>query len=229
VPRIIVYGPQITPYTEKVVRALRFKGLPHQLVEPTSPEDFQRWSPETGLLPVIDVDGTRVHDSIAILDLLEARFPEPPLVSADPRTAREQRRLEQWVGETFVYHLLRWVRARVGRAPADPAPGAPQGLLARLGLIGPDGKLAPEFYDTRDGGPGPGFEHSLDELVRLLGAKPFFFGDRLSRADLAVFAFTLGLQLDRYAGGRRLLDERPSLGAHVERVERETGGEAQRA
>jgi glutathione S-transferase len=125
-PRVTLYGPALTPYTIKVVRALRWKRLVHVLEEPKSADDYRRWSPQNGLLPVIDVEGTRVQDSAAILDLLDARFPDPPLLSGDPKLAREQRRLEEWVGETFFYHLFRWVRSRVVGA-AEPRGGAGSG------------------------------------------------------------------------------------------------------
>jgi len=84
---VVVYGSAVMPYTEKVVRALRLKGVPHALVEPTSPDDYRRWSPRTGLLPVLELDGLRVPDSAAILDLLDERFPEPPLLAAAPKVA----------------------------------------------------------------------------------------------------------------------------------------------
>jgi glutathione S-transferase len=222
-PRITLYGPRVTPYTEKVWRALTLKRLAFELREPASPDDYRRWSPETGLLPVLEIDGERIADSALILDVLDRRFPEPPLLAADPRAARDQRRLEEWISETFVYHMFRWLRGRVGREPA-PEGDVPQGMLIRLDLIGDDGRVKPEFFDTSAGGLGKAFEHSMDDLVRFLGAKPFFFADRISRADLAVFGFTLGISQDRYAGSRPLLEARPPLLAHLARVEAETGG-----
>ena len=218
---ITLYGSPLTPYTIKVERALHWKGLPFTLEEPSSAEDYRRWSPKNGLLPVIDVDGTHVQDSAAILDLLEERFPEPPLLSADPTLAREQRRLEQWVGETFFFHLLRWVRSRVGEA-VEPRTGEALGPLMRLGLIGPNGRLREEVFDPSRGGPGPDFEGALIELSKLLGARPFFFADRLSRADLAVFAALQGLMRDRYPGGARVLRGHPVLWKHSDRVEAAT-------
>src|SRR5262249_20942523 len=100
-PQIVLYSPRAMPFTEKVGRGLRVKKLPFALVEPRSPEDYRRLSPETGLLPVLEVDGARIPDSAAILDYLDERFPDPPLLSPDPRAAREQRRLERWIDETF--------------------------------------------------------------------------------------------------------------------------------
>jgi glutathione S-transferase len=218
-PRIVLYGPRVTPYVVKVERALRWKKLPFELVEPTSLEDYRRWSPETGLLPVLDVDGERVHDSTRILDFLDHRFPETPLVSADPRVAREQRRLERWVSETFSFYILRWIRSRF---PAPEDPDAPQTKLSGLGLIGPDGRLRPEVFETADGGPGPEFERRLVDLVAFLGDRPFFFSDRLSRADLAVFSSFHGMATGLYPGGRELLEQHPRLLAHHARVDRAT-------
>jgi len=217
--RITLYGAAITPYTIKVARALHWKGLPFTLVEPRSAEDFRRWSPANGLLPVLDLDDTRVQDSAAILDLLEQRFPTPPLLASDPTVAREQRHLEQWVGETFFFHLIRWVRSRVGDAER-PADGL--GPMMRLGLIGPNGQLRPEVFDPARGGIGPDFDSAVGELVKLLGTRDWFFADQLSRGDLAVYGALQGFVHDRYPGGRALLRSRPSLWRHSERVEAAT-------
>jgi glutathione S-transferase len=220
-PRITLYGPTVTPYTVKVARALRWKGLDFALVEPQSPADFRRWSSETGLLPVLDLDGVRVADSAAILDLLDERFPKPPLVSSDPRVAREQRRLEDWAGETFPFYVFRRFRARLGAAAGSGDEAG--GQMARLGLIGPDGKPRREFFEASED-IGPEFERRLDDLEKLLGPRQFFFADQLGRADLAVFSFLIGMYTDLYAGGRVLLARHPGLVAHTERVDRATGG-----
>jgi glutathione S-transferase len=221
-PRITLYGPALTPYTIKVVRALHWKRLAFTLEEPQHADDYRRWSPKNGLLPVIDVDGTRVQDSAAILDLLDARFPDPPLLSSDPKLAREQRRLEDWVSETFFHHLFRWVRSRLPTAPAPALAGEGLGPMMRLGLIGPNGQVRPEVFDTSGGGPGPEFAGAVDELAKLLGRRPFFFADQLSRADLAAFASLSGMMRDRYPGGAALLRSIPTLWQFCERVDRAT-------
>jgi glutathione S-transferase len=217
--RITVYGVAITPYTIKVMRALQWKGLPYLLEEPKCAEDFRRWSPSNGLLPVIDVGGTRIQDSGAILDWLDERHPEPPLLSSDPKVAREQRGLERWVGETFFFHLLRWVRSRLGQGAA-PQEGV--GPLMRLGLIGPNGQLRRELIERESRSSLPEFEGALGEMTKLLGARTWFFADRMSRADLAVFGALQGLVHDRYPGAAELLDAYPTLVRHSERVEAAT-------
>ena len=63
---------------------------------------------------------------------------------------------------------------------------------------------------------------SEDELRKLLGARPYYFSDRLSRADLAVHAALRGLVTNRYAGGSTLLARFPTLQQHYDRVEAAT-------
>jgi glutathione S-transferase len=223
-PRIVLYGPR-APLTEKVGRGLRLKGLGFELVEPAGPEDYARLSPETGLLPVLEAEGVRIPDSAAILDFLDGRFPEPPLVSADPRVAREQRRLEKWIDETFAFYILRWVQSRLG--PGAPPPvrgGFPLASLASLGVIDARGNLRADVFNASSGGPGPEFEHRLEDLDQLLGPRPFFYADRISRADLSVCAALSVIYREIYAGARELLERRPRLLAYVERVLDATGG-----
>jgi len=223
-PRIVLYGPRAT-LTEKVGRGLRLKGLAFRLVEPAGPEDYARLSPHTGLLPVLEHDGKRIPDSAAILDFLDERFPDPRLVSADPRVAREQRRLEKWIDETLAFYILRWVQTRIGPGvPPRVRGGFPLGSLVDLGLFDTRGKLRSDVFNARSGGPGPEFEHRLEDLDQLLGQRPFFYADRISRADLSVCAALSLLHREVYEGARQLLELRPRLLAYVERVFDATGG-----
>ena len=184
--QITLYGPREVPFVLKVELALVLKKLDFALEVPRGPEDYKRWNPETGLLPVIDVDGTRVHDSSAILDFLDERFPEPPLLSSDPKLASSQRTLEAWAEQTFIFywttHLRTLVRADEtpdGDSPAPPRTGARSRLTRR--------KKAPTLNVQE--GLGKEFGQRLDDLVNFLGSRPFFYSDRVSRADLAVYSF----------------------------------------
>jgi glutathione S-transferase len=96
--------------------------------------------------------------------------------------------------------------------------------MMRLGLIGPNGQVRPDVFDTSRGGPGPGFDGAVEELAKLLGRRRFFFSDALSRADLAVFGSLFGLRHDRYPGGAALLRAHPALWELCERVDRATSG-----
>lgn len=218
---IVLYGPRPAPFTEKVVRGLRLKGLEFELREPRSPEDYRRWNPETGLLPLVDLDGERVHDSTAILLRLDELYPEPPLLSFEPRTRAAQLNLEQWVDESFLFYWLRWQRL----AEAPPPPQAPEpprrGLLARLrGRSGPvAGQERSEARMIREG-----VRERLGDLDRMLADRPFFYASRISMADLGVYAMLRSLASDNIPGGARQLQARPRLLAFMDRVAEATGG-----
>ncbi len=203
---------------------LAFKGFrDFSVVSPESPEDYRRWNPETGMLPVMDFDGARVPDSSGILDWLDAQFPDPPFLARDPRTARQQRQLEAWIGETFFFYWLRWTRERVLAEEADKRADATSGgELARLGILTRVSELladAPERPDER----GPEFARRLDDLVGFLGTRPFLYADQPSRADLTAAAFLSSLERNSFPGGERLLEARPALAALLARVRQHLG------
>ena len=223
-PDITVYGRAQAPFVVKVGLALRMKKLAFEVVEPAGPEDFQRWNPETGLLPVIDVDGTRVADSSKILDWIDAHFPEPPLLARDPRIARAQRALEQWTGETFYYYWLRWLRELfdLPEIAEQPKTGTSPmvGELARLGILSRMRQAIAERATGMElGNLDNEFERRLDDLIGFLGARPFFHADRPSRADLTVVAFLRSLETGHIPGGHRMLATRPALVALMARVD----------
>jgi glutathione S-transferase len=72
---ITLYGAARVPYTEKVRRALVYKRLDFELHEPTCAEDYQRWNPKSGMLPVIHIGDEVIEDSTQILCALDARYP----------------------------------------------------------------------------------------------------------------------------------------------------------
>jgi len=221
--KIVVYGPPGSPFVEKVFLGLAFKGFKDaELMAPQSAEDYRRWNPETGLLPLMDFEGTRVPDSGGILDWLDARFPDPPLVARDSWIARQQRQLESWIGETFFFYWVRWLRASVAPALSTEPGLPPSSELARLGILGRIAELMADPPE-RAGDMGPEFERRLDDLVGFLGARPFFHADRPSRADLTAAAFLGSLEAGSVPGGPRLLRERPALAALRARVREATG------
>jgi glutathione S-transferase len=223
--KVVLYGQSQTPFTEKVRRALAMKGLEFELYEPAGPEDFRRWSPETGLLPVVTIDGERVADSTAILLRLDQIFPHPPLLAAEPKIAAQQRQLEDWADESFLFYFLKWQRLRQQREAADAA-AAQRGGLARVAM------LRRLFAWLRAGGTWERPETAitralgdrLDDLVNLLGTRPFFYAERPSMADLAVYSMLRSVEGGSMPDSTQLLLARPGLVTYMRRVEAETGG-----
>ena len=228
---ITLYGPARSPYTEKVRRALLYKQLAFELLEPTTPEDYQRWNPKSGMLPVIDIDGESIEDSTRILFALDARYPDPPLLAPDPTVASQQRQLEDWADESFLWYFMKY-RRMIGqgmtlplandRATPPPEEESKSGPLRRFGAWLRAGGTweRPITSLLRELGL------RLDDLVNFLGARPFFYANRLSLADLSVYAMLFTMRNDSIPGASQLLAQRPSLVAYMARVEEATGGAA---
>jgi glutathione S-transferase len=69
-----------------------------------------------------------------------------------------------------------------------------------------------------------GIDDRLGDLVNLLGTRRFFYADRVSMADLAVYGMLHTVRSDAIPGSTRLLDMRPTLRELMRSVEEETGG-----
>jgi maleylacetoacetate isomerase len=69
--------------------ALKLKGLEYESVPVNLLEgeqqgaDYRRRNPQ-GLVPMLEVDGQRITQSLAIIHFINSLHPEPPLVPADP-------------------------------------------------------------------------------------------------------------------------------------------------
>lgn len=227
---IVLYGPRQAPYTEKVRRALVYKGVDFELREPESPEDYKRWSPKTGMLPVLDHHGEHVPDSTDILLRLDQLYPSPPLLAGDAKTAQQQRQLEEWADQSFLWNYMRY------RNLLDEEGQLPTARDAALDG-GVPGRRTPHLIRTllgwlRAGGtwerPLTGIHRQLgdrlDDLINFLGARPYFYSERLSMADLGIYAMLFTMRNDSIPGAAELLARRPALVAFMERVEAETGG-----
>ena len=225
---IVLFGSRISPFVEKVARGLGLKKLAFELVEPASPLDLRKWNRQTGKMPVLDLDGERLYDSTFILRTLDERFPSPPLLADDPHLAAAQRQLEDWADESLYWYLmaLRW-SDRNAAATAEQITGSAPALLrpvvraivpwwvGRMPAVQGLGRLPYDVLVRELGG-------RLDDLVRVLGDRPFFYDDRPGVADLAVYG-----QLHMARSGPTpevdgLIAERAALVAHMQRVEQAT-------
>lgn len=69
--------------------ALNLKGVAYRAVEvdlvagDQRGDDYRALNP-LGLIPLLEIDGHRISQSLAIIDYLDVRFPEPRLLPADP-------------------------------------------------------------------------------------------------------------------------------------------------
>ena len=83
---MILYGSSLSPFVRKVLAYAAEKGIALDVV-PLGPEpnmDFRAASPFKKMPALVDGDYS-LADSSAIIHYLEAKFPEPPLIPADPK------------------------------------------------------------------------------------------------------------------------------------------------
>jgi glutathione S-transferase len=221
----VVFGSRLSPFVEKVVRALAIKGIGVTLVEPRSPGDFAKWNPVTRKMPVLELDGERTHDSTLILRRLETLVPEPPLLSTDPQNAAAQRLLEDWADESLYWYgmALRWCERNRRATAAQILDGLPAPVRVIAGLVLPRqihrstiaqglGRLPHDLLTGE-------LARHLDDLVTLLGGRPFFHADRASVADLAVYGQFHMLTSGPTPEAGELITARPALVTHMRRVE----------
>ena len=178
----------------KVRRALELKRLDFTLRD-VSPLDRApvRQASGQGLVPVL-VDGADViTDSTAILLHLESRYPEVPLLPADPAGRAECLLLEDWADAAFME-----MTRRLAYAQALATPGAIEGLFfpgARgltLWLKGRAARraVARRFRITpvstaRDTREAP---RRAALAMQRLGGGPYLMGDRITIADITLAA-----------------------------------------
>ncbi|MFA4928417.1 MAG: glutathione S-transferase family protein [Patulibacter sp.] len=104
-----------------VERALQLKGHPYEVTEwlPPTHAPAQRLLFGKRTVPGIRFDdGEKVQGSVAILERLEQRFPEPPLVPADPALAERVHDAERWGDEVLQPIPRRLVWWSLSRRPS---------------------------------------------------------------------------------------------------------------
>lgn len=216
---------EISPYADKVRRALRLKGLAFTVVEIRIGEAGRhRATSPTGKFPVLVMDDTSVVDSTDILLHLDRIVPEPRLAPDDPRDAALATILEDWADEALYFYDLTmrgWPRNRdwfLSDLLAHEPAGLKRTLLARV----IPGALAKVTRAQGLGRKSPAtvvadLARQLDALDSRLDGADWLAGPRLSSADLAVRVMVN--VLERTVEAAALLAARPALAAWCARVD----------
>ena len=88
-------GFRVSNYHNKVLIALREKGVPFEedcSIKPSQDPAYLALSP-LGKVPYAEIDGTRLCESAVILEYLEEKYPEKPLLPKDPLARAKVREL----------------------------------------------------------------------------------------------------------------------------------------
>lgn len=179
---MILYGVGLSPYVRKTLVALKEKGLAFEQ-QPVMPGDsspsFRALSP-FGKIPAFTDGDFSICDSTAILTYIEAKFPEKPLLPADPALRAKVIWYEEFADTILAAHVgaIFWNRVVAPR------------------FMGQDGDLAAADKAEKEGLP-PAFAY----LEAQIPASNFLVGDTLTLADIAVVAHLVnlgyaGLQID---------------------------------
>jgi glutathione S-transferase len=218
-PAIRLFTQTVNPFSEKVAAALALKALPFERVVSDDPEDVARWSPIARTLPVLEVEGRRRADSMAIVSWLDTLYPDPPLYSTDPRTAVAQKNLATWSDDSFLWYWNRWRAARYPR-PGDEQP-PDDSLLARVReRVGRTlGRGPRSRADQRELEVIAEIEDRLSDLVGFLGTRPFFHADAPSIADLSIYSFLIVLRGGAIPGCAEAIADRPPLVSFIDRMQ----------
>ncbi len=164
---MILYGSTISPFVRKVAAYCSEKGIDIEL-KPVGIGDpdpgFRAASPFRKMPALADGDYT-LADSSAIIHYLEAKFPEPPLIPADPRERGRVVWFDEWADTLLFACGAKMFFNRVV---------APR-------FLGRDGDLAAADAAERDDLPA-----LLDYLEGVIPDSGFLVGDRLTLADISV-------------------------------------------
>ena len=162
-----VYGTLLSPWVRRLVAFIEEKGLEYDIVSVVpmgDPDpDFLKISP-LGKVPVLEVNGRFLPDSLAACTLLEAEVPEPPLF---PKAGWDEAWM-LWLCDYLATALFsrveaplfiqKFVNPTFQNTPPDPA-------------------IIEAAYEARQ----PAFDY-LESL--LVTGRPFLQGDTCSLADI---------------------------------------------
>jgi glutathione S-transferase len=141
-----LYHVWLSPFCRKIRIALAEKKLPfemHTVNLRERPADFVALNPACEVPVLVEDDGAVVADSVAIVEYLEEKYPEPALLHGDARGRAEIRRLMGWfdgkfnrevteglVGERILKRLL-----RLGEPDSRAIRAAKKNIAAHLDYI----------------------------------------------------------------------------------------------
>ena len=193
---ITLYQFATSPFSEKVRRALNYKGIPfvvHEVERAKVPEGNYKHVSPTGKFPAIQ-DGVRsVWDSTDIIYHIEGHHGGKTLIPSDPREAALAHAIEEWADESLYFYemtmRLAWEHNLEAALDGFSAtmPDVPKDTLRTMIIEG-----VTKLVEAQGVGRKPreqvvsDIERSFQALDAMLNERDWLCGDALSLADLAV-------------------------------------------
>ena len=229
---LILHQYNMSPFNEKVQRMLNLKGVPFEdkMWRIADRGKIMKINP-IGKLPAIEHDGKVICDSTDVVHYIEKTFPDPPLIPADPALRGMVHVLEDWADESLYFYEMRLRFTTPGNQERNiPRMVAHENGFLRWFLP----KVIPKGIRKITATQGVG-RKSLDQVLtdtdrhveavhNLLQGTDWLVGDRLSLADLAVYAmFQCFRDADNAAS---ILERYPRVTGWMTRIEDTTSQRA---
>jgi glutathione S-transferase len=216
-----------SPFCLKVLRALRAAGLPVRRQHAGRPDAWRHYN-AVGQVPVLLVDGEPIADSTQILARIET-LGGRSLLPADPRLRAEALLWEELADTALNGFLVaarwadadNWPRTRAAYFGAMPAPvRAIVPALLRRGVV--RSLVARDVWRAGPAACWARFAILLDGLEARAPASGFWLDDRITVADVSLFAQLHGLRTALTPVQRAAVEQRPRLCAWLDRVDAAT-------
>lgn len=207
----LLYDLEHSPACAKVRICLQVKGVPYRRVAPSVGDVLRDVR-----VPRLVLDEGTVVVAEAIVEHLDARWPTPALVPAEPDARAYCDLLEGWADAALGGAVRRLVwgpedsRARMARMTASEITGGPLNALVAAVLVRRAGALACTREQARDL-----LQAHVRVLDVMLGDRPFLLGRIPTRADLAVIA---QLACARRSGDDVSFAEWPAVSTWLDRL-----------
>jgi glutathione S-transferase len=203
--RPVLWQLQISHYNEKVRWALDYKCIPHtrRSMMPGVHQLIVKRLVGTVKSPVLTIGDESIADSTRILQAIEERWPEPPLMPGNALQRRRALRLEDYFDEELGPHIRRAVYHELLPYPdkviplfTDGASGASRAMLrAGFPVLRVGMKRYMNIYEEPAMRSRAKTIEALDTLEKELGDKEYLVGDRFSVADLTAASLFYPLAL----------------------------------
>ena len=222
-----LYQYELSPFCDKVRRVLNLKGIAYRTQDisilDTLRGRLKKLSP-TAKVPVLVIDGETLSDSTDIIHWLETRYPEPRLIPANPKEQALVHFLEDWADESLYFHEmhLRFTLPHNARRWVAEVAVHDNLIIQNIAKV-----AMPITMRKTTEAQGTGRKplavllHDLDRHLQMLeqwlDGREWLVSDRLTLADLAVYA-----QLFCIAGaleGQDLLYRHSGVQAWMARVD----------
>lgn len=217
-----------SPFCLKIHRALKSAGLRYTSRHGGRPGSHRHLN-ATGQVPVLLIDGEPVADSTEILRRL-ARLRPTPVWADHPPASLAEAMLWEELGDTALNGFLvaarwadprNWPRTKAAYFAKMPRPvAAVVPALLRRRVV-----AALRARDVWRAGPDAcwrRFTDLLDDLELRAPQADFWLGDRLSPADLGLFAQLHALRHDLTPWQKQQIEARPRLSGWLDRVDAAT-------